>query len=48
MRKILICVLGIIALIGLTGCEASEDDANVIFDSIKKEKICVKRIDNKQ
>ena len=39
MRKILICVLGIIALIGLTGCEASEDDAKVIFTSLKKEKI---------
>lgn len=45
MRKILICVLGIIALIGLTGCEASEDDANVIFASLKKEKIIDKDLD---
>ncbi len=45
MKKVLICLIGIIALIGMTGCDASRDTSESIFSSLKKEKIVDKNLE---
>ena len=45
MKKILICLLSIIALTGMTGCDASKDTSDVILNSLKNEKIIDKNLE---
>ena len=45
MKKVLFCLIGIITLIGITGCNASKDSSDVIFNSLKSEKIIDKNLE---
>lgn len=45
MKKILICLLSIIALTGMTGYDASKDTSDVILNSLKNEKIIDKNLE---
>lgn len=38
-KKILLCLLVIIEIICLTGCDSSNETVNILFDSLKKQKI---------
>lgn len=39
MKKVLFCLIGIITLIGITGCDVSKDTRYGIFNSLKSEKM---------
>lgn len=44
-EKVLICLISIIVLITITGCDASKDTSDSIFSSLKKEKIVDKNLE---